>query len=83
MPFSISELGHKISISLNVFPSQPALVAKGYIFFPDKSYSFKKEVITGQIVYHHTGDPIIILSYSFRSISISFISIDLSFMELF
>lgn len=54
MPFSISELGHKVSISLNVFPSQPALVAKGYIFFPDKSYSFKKEVITGQIVYHHT-----------------------------
>ena len=28
----------KVLISLNVFPSHPALVAKGFIVFPDKSF---------------------------------------------
>ena len=72
--FSTLELGHISFISLKVLPSQPALVAKGIIFFPSKLKWFKKVLIAGTGRYHHTGVPKIIVSYLSKSTLISCIS---------
>mgnify|MGYP001654366254 CR=1 FL=1 len=79
IPSQISEFGHKVLISLNVFPSHPALVAKGFIVFPDKSFWFKNVLIAGTGLYHHTGVPSIISSYLLKSMPIfSFYSLSYS-----
>lgn len=74
IPSQISEFGHKVLIYLNVFTGHPALVAKGFMFFLDKSFWFKNVLIAGTGLYHHTGVPSIISSYLLKSMPMSCIS---------
>ena len=48
IPSQISEFGHKVLISLNVFPSHPALVAKGFIVFKLIGFYVKAEYHTSE-----------------------------------
>ena len=61
--FCTFELGQNVSIYLNVFQSQPAIVEKGIRTFHDKSYFLNKAITTGVGWYRQVSVPIIILPY--------------------